>query len=149
MSYSALTKVHLVRSFFPFLLANIGSGVSVIRVDSPNSYERVSGTAIGGATYYGLCKLLTRCESFDAAMDLAAHGDSRRVNLLVSDIYGEGGYNKVGLSGNMTASFFGKKRKKTQRKPTEKARDAREAREAREARSPSPRRTAGRREVLK
>lgn len=92
---------------FPLLVVNIGSGVSIINVTSPSSFKRVSGTAIGGATYYGLCKLLLRCKSFDEAMDLAQLGDSRNVNLTVQDIYG-GSYEQVGLSGEITASFFGK-----------------------------------------
>jgi len=94
-------------SFFPFLLVNIGSGVSIINVTGPNEFKRVSGTAIGGATYYGLCKLLCRCKDFDQAMDLAELGDSRDVNLTVQDIYG-GSYDQAGLAGEVTASFFGK-----------------------------------------
>lgn len=38
---------------------------------------------------------------------MADRGDSRRVNMLVSDIYG-GDYERVGLPGSVTASFFGK-----------------------------------------
>ena len=97
----------MMQDLFPLLVVNIGSGVSIIKVDSPSSMRRVSGTAVGGGTYFGLCKLLTRCETFDEAMDMAERGDSRRVNMLVSDIYG-GGYDKVGLPGTLTASFFGK-----------------------------------------
>lgn len=78
-----------------------------IKVESPDSMRRVSGTALGGGTFFGLCKLLTRCETFDEALDAADRGDSRRVNLLVSDIYG-GAYDRVGLPGTLTASFFGK-----------------------------------------
>jgi type II pantothenate kinase len=92
---------------FPFLVVNIGSGVSIINVTSPSSFKRVSGTAVGGATYYGLCKLLLRCRTFDEAMDLAELGDSRNVNLTVQDIYG-GSYESAGLSGEVTASFFGR-----------------------------------------
>jgi len=96
-----------MENIFPFLVVNIGSGVSIIKVDSPGSFKRISGTAIGGATYYGLCKLLCRCESYGQAMDLAERGDSRDVNLRVQDIYG-GSYEQIGLSGEITASFFGK-----------------------------------------
>ena len=95
-------------SFFPFLVVNIGSGVSIIRVDGPNSFVRVSGTALGGSTFFGLCKLLTRIETFDEAMDLAALGDPACVNLAVKDIFGGAGYVRVGLPGNATAAFFGK-----------------------------------------
>ncbi len=49
----------------PCLLVNIGSGVSVIKVDEDGSYERVSGTSLGGGTLWGLLSLLTPATSFD------------------------------------------------------------------------------------
>lgn len=77
-----------IKRLFPFLIVNIGSGVSVLKVLSPHEFERVSGTALGGATFLGLCKLLTKCEDFDEAMRMAERGDDRNLNLLVEDIYG-------------------------------------------------------------
>lgn len=50
---------------FPCLLVNIGSGVSIIKVDADGSFERVSGTSLGGGTLWGLLSLLTDAESFD------------------------------------------------------------------------------------
>ncbi|KAG4390749.1 hypothetical protein AAZX31_05G036300 [Glycine max] len=47
---------------FPYLLVNIGSGVSMIKVDGDGKYERVNGTNVGGGTYWGLGRLLTKCE---------------------------------------------------------------------------------------
>jgi hypothetical protein len=32
---------------FPYLLVNIGSGVSILKVDGPDSYQRVSGSSLG------------------------------------------------------------------------------------------------------
>jgi len=104
---NGLTLDEMKKKVFPFLVVNMGSGISVIKVESHNKFKRVSGTALGGGTYFGLCKLLTSCTTFEDAMNMAQHGDSRKVNLLVSDIYG-GSYAKVGLPGEMTASFFGK-----------------------------------------
>lgn len=49
----------------PCLLVNIGSGVSIIRVDEDGSFERVSGTSLGGGTLWGLLSLLTGATSFD------------------------------------------------------------------------------------
>ena len=49
----------------PCLLVNIGSGVSIIRVDEDGSFERVSGTSLGGGTLWGLLSLLTSATSFD------------------------------------------------------------------------------------
>eukprot|EP01083_Nonionella_stella_P004485 12988_1 len=92
---------------FPYLLVNIGSGVSILRIDDENSFERVSGTCIGGGTYWGLCKLLTKCADFDEAVASAEVGDSSKVDMLVSDIYG-GDYDRFALKGNVVASAFGK-----------------------------------------
>lgn len=61
------------------------------------SHERVGGTSLGGATFYGLCSLVTGAESFDEAMDLAERGNASNVDLLVGDIYG-GDYDEYGLS---------------------------------------------------
>ena len=50
---------------FPCLLVNIGSGVSIIKVDEGGNFERVSGTSLGGGTLWGLLSLLTPATSFD------------------------------------------------------------------------------------
>lgn len=91
---------------YPFLVVNIGSGVSILAVYSPDSYKRVSGSSLGGGTFLGLCSLLTGCETFEEAIQLAASGDSTKVDKSVRDIYG-GDYNKFSLSGNIVASSFG------------------------------------------
>lgn len=46
---------------YPYIVVSIGTGVSFIRVDGPgeNQFERVTGSTIGGGTYWGLCRLLT------------------------------------------------------------------------------------------
>jgi type II pantothenate kinase len=49
----------------PCLLVNIGSGVSLIKVDEDGHYERVSGTSLGGGTLWGLLSLLTPATNFD------------------------------------------------------------------------------------
>lgn len=95
---------------FPLLIVNIGTGVSIVKVQSSHEFERVSGTALGGGTYWGLCQLLTGCKDFETAAKLASGGDAGEVNLEVRDIYG-GDYNLPNgskLPGSMTASFFAK-----------------------------------------
>eukprot|EP00474_Spongospora_subterranea_P010955 CRZ11413.1 hypothetical protein [Spongospora subterranea] len=94
-------------SVFPYLLVNIGSGVSVLKVDSDDSFQRVSGTMMGGGTFWGLCRLLTKCKSFEDAVELAADGKTNELNMLVGDIYGAGGYEAFGLSAETVASAFG------------------------------------------
>ncbi|EEF51993.1 Pantothenate kinase, putative [Ricinus communis] len=93
---------------FPYLLVNIGSGVSMIKVDGDGKFERVSGTNVGGGTYWGLGRLLTKCKSFDELLELSQRGDNRTIDMLVGDIYGGMDYNKIGLSASTIASSFGK-----------------------------------------
>ena len=90
----------------PFMLVNIGSGVSILSVKGPDDYKRVYGTSLGGGTFLGLCCLLTGCNTFEEAMALAAKGDNRKADKLVRDIYG-GDYERFGLSGDIVASSFG------------------------------------------
>lgn len=84
--------------FFPYLLVNIGSGVSILRVDGYGRYERVSGTSLGGGTFWGLCRLLTKVKSFAEVEELCKKGNNANIDLLVQDIYGtSGGYDSLGL----------------------------------------------------
>jgi pantothenate kinase len=95
---------HVLRqSPFPYLVVNIGSGVSILKVTSPGKFERVSGTSIGGGTYWGLCRLFTRCTTFEEVLDMAEHGDNKGVDMLVSDIYGKG-YDQMNLKGRSSFS---------------------------------------------
>lgn len=93
---------------YPYLLVNIGSGVSMIKVDGDGAYERVSGTNLGGGTFWGLCRLLTRVRSFDEMLRLSSRGDSSKVDMLVGDIYGGKDYEALGLSAETIASSFGR-----------------------------------------
>ena len=58
---------------------------------------------MGGGTFLGLCCLLTGCNTFEEAIELATSGDSTRVDKLVKDIYG-GDYCRFGLPGDLVAS---------------------------------------------
>lgn len=94
---------------YPYLLVNIGSGVSMIKVSGPSEYQRIGGTSLGGGTLWGLLSLLTGARNFDDMLAMADKGDNSAVDLLVGDIYGEGmGYEKIGLSERTIASSFGK-----------------------------------------
>ncbi|XP_072984241.1 pantothenate kinase 2 [Typha latifolia] len=93
---------------FPYLLVNVGSGVSMIKVDGEGKFQRVSGTNVGGGTYWGLGRLLTKCKSFDELLELSQQGDNSNVDMLVGDIYGGLDYSKIGLSASTIASSFGK-----------------------------------------
>ncbi|KAF7997892.1 hypothetical protein HCN44_009290 [Aphidius gifuensis] len=94
-------------NIFPYLLVNIGSGVSILKVESDEEFERVGGTASGGGTFWGLGSLLTKAKGFDELLELAERGDHRNIDMLIKDIYG-GDYSSQGLSGDLIASSFGK-----------------------------------------
>ena len=64
---------------WPYLLVNIGSGVSMLKVTADGEYERVSGSSLGGGTFWGLCRLLTRCSSFDEMLELSSRGNNSKV----------------------------------------------------------------------
>lgn len=91
----------------PCLLVNIGSGVSIIKVDADGTFERVSGTSLGGGTLWGLLSLLTPARTFDEMLALSEKGDNATVDILIGDIYGTD-YSKMGLKSTTIASSFGK-----------------------------------------
>ena len=97
---------------YPFLLVNIGSGVSIIKVTSDSEYERISGSSVGGASFWGLTSLFASYSNlskldFDDILDLTRQGNNNNVDLLVGDIYGAD-YSKIGLKSTTIASSCGK-----------------------------------------
>eukprot|EP00808_Paulinella_micropora_P006469 g8424.t1 len=106
-----LQKVRMPRSseIYPYLLVNIGSGVSILKVTGEHTYERVGGTSLGGGTFLGLVTCLSGADTFNTALRLAERGNSENIDMLVSDIYG-GDYEHFKLPGSSVASSFGKLR---------------------------------------
>jgi len=96
----------------PCLLVNIGSGVSIIKIDEDGKFERVSGTSLGGGTLWGILSLLTPATSFDEMLAFSEKGDNSTVDMLVGDIYGQD-YGRLGLKSTTIASSFGKVFKKS------------------------------------
>lgn len=109
-TYSETDPMHFKEpeeNIYPYMLVNIGSGVSMLKVSGPRTYERVGGTSLGGGTLWGLLSLLTPAENFDEMLEMAAQGDNAKVDMLVGDIYGTD-YGKIGLKSTTIASSFGK-----------------------------------------
>ena len=71
-------------------MVNIGSGVSILSVRGPEHYNRVYGSSLGGGTFLGLCCLLTGCNSFEEALELAARGENEKVGTEVSVVEASG-----------------------------------------------------------
>lgn len=95
------------QKIFPYLLVQVGTGCSIIKVDDEKTFKRVSGSSIGGGTFVGLARLITNETSYDKIIQMCKEGDNRGVDLLVGDIYG-GDYNEIGLKAQVIASSFGK-----------------------------------------
>eukprot|EP00996_Jenningsia_fusiforme_P000898 NODE_1817_length_1394_cov_33.457993_g1644_i0.p1 GENE.NODE_1817_length_1394_cov_33.457993_g1644_i0~~NODE_1817_length_1394_cov_33.457993_g1644_i0.p1 ORF type:complete len:390 (+),score=52.67 NODE_1817_length_1394_cov_33.457993_g1644_i0:168-1337(+) len=87
---TSLVTCAVAEPTFPYLVVNVGSGVSIIKVNGWQDFERVSGSAVGGATFMGLIRLLANVDSMEQGLEMAAHGDSCAVDLTVADIYGAG-----------------------------------------------------------
>ena len=73
---------------FPHISANIGSGVSFLKVTSPYEYERVGGTIMGGGTLMGFSKLILGVDNYDEILELANKGNSDNVDLTMNDLMG-------------------------------------------------------------
>ncbi|CAK7893309.1 pantothenate kinase Cab1p [[Candida] anglica] len=101
------------QDIYPYLLVNIGSGVSMIKVTGPgpHGFERIGGSSLGGGTLWGLLSLLTEAKDYNEMLEMASRGDNENIDLLVGDIYGSN-YNKIGLKSNHIASSFAKVFKK-------------------------------------
>lgn len=109
MAEDPVTCTQIVQDQYPYLLVNIGSGVSMVKVTGPgpDSFVRVGGSSLGGGTLWGLLSILTDCKTFDEMLEMAARGKNENVDLLVGDIYGRS-YNNIGLKASHIASSMGK-----------------------------------------
>lgn len=109
-NWSQKVQVDRHLSSYPYLVVIIGTGVSILRVDGPKKYERISGSTIGGGTFLGLCRLLTDAIDYEDVMNLAEKGDPFKVDMTVGDIYGQNSdaLEKLGLPAWLVASSFGK-----------------------------------------
>ena len=97
------------KSMYPYILANLRSGLSVYRVDSLTSAHRVSGSSMGGSTFASIIKLGTSFPTVCQALDAATNGDNSAVDVTVGDIYGSD-YAAIGLKKDLIASSCGKLR---------------------------------------
>ena len=87
-----------------FLLVSVGTGTSAMLVDGA-SVKRVGGTALGGGTVLGLVTALVGRRSFEEISELADAGDRSHVDLLIADVYPDGGFL---LPGEVNAASFAK-----------------------------------------
>ena len=74
---------------YPHISVNIGSGVSILKVNSPykKDIERVTGRIIGGGTLIGLSKLLIWIDDYNEIINLTQKGNYYNIDLSNEDIY--------------------------------------------------------------
>ncbi|CAF3614597.1 unnamed protein product [Fusarium graminearum] len=89
----------------PYLLVNIGSGVSFFQVSENNQCQRISGSSFGGSALCGLLLLLTRARTYEDMLEQAEKGNNANVDKLIGDIYGMD-YNRIGMKMTAVASTF-------------------------------------------
>ena len=97
----------LGKEIYPYLLVNLRSGASFIRVDGPDNYKRVGGTSIGVGFAWGVSRYMGLFNNPTEMCDAARKGDSSKIDMSVGDIYG-GEYKGLGFPSDMIASSFGK-----------------------------------------
>lgn len=87
-----------------YIVVSIGTGTSIFYV-TPERFERLSGSGVGGGTLMGLGSLISGEKDFLKLVDLAAEGNHKNSDLLVKDIYAP---DDAPIFGNLTAANFGK-----------------------------------------
>ncbi|CRG95720.1 pantothenate kinase, putative [Plasmodium gallinaceum] len=91
--------------FYPFLIANIGSGVSILKSEGFGNFKRIGGTAIGGGTFMGLAQMILGEITFEELIMLAEKGTSK-LDLKVKNLRGDTSGSSC-LSDQALASSFG------------------------------------------
>ncbi|KAF5019432.1 hypothetical protein F66182_8561 [Fusarium sp. NRRL 66182] len=89
----------------PYLLVNVGSGVSFFQISKKNQCQRISGSSFGGSALCGLLLLLTKARTFEDMIRLAEKGNNANVDKLIGDIYGMD-YSRIGMKMTAVASTF-------------------------------------------
>ena len=56
------------------------------QVAGEGDHQRVSGSSLGGGTFWGLCRLLTRVRAFDEMLELSAQGDNAKVHQMAAGV---------------------------------------------------------------
>ena len=99
--------MNLKNNLYPYLLALGQEGVSIYKVNSINSFEKIGGNSFGPSTLWSLFTYSCGYDSPDLACEGAANGNNKLNDLSVGDIYG-GNYENMSLSSDLIGSSFGK-----------------------------------------
>lgn len=67
------------------MVVSMGTGTSLVKCDGQD-IRHVGGIGIGGGTLIGLSRLMLQTDDIGHVSELAARGDSSKINLLIGDI---------------------------------------------------------------
>ena len=91
-------------NFDDAIIVSLGTGTALVYASRNKEPEYLGGTGVGGGTLMGLSEKLLGLNKIEHIDDLAKMGDINNVDLKIKDISKK----NIGLSGQMTASNFGK-----------------------------------------
>jgi len=97
--------MNLDNNLYPYLLTTGQEGVSIYKVYSINSFEKIGGNSFGPSTLWSLFTYSCGYDIPDLACEEAANGNNKLIDLSVGDIYG-GNYENMSLSSDLIGSSF-------------------------------------------
>ncbi|MHA1343838.1 MAG: hypothetical protein ACTSQG_07620 [Promethearchaeota archaeon] len=95
----------------PIIIVSIGTGTSVVL--KSNSFQHLGGSAMGGAFFMGMMKMLYNITDYEEAITLARNGNRYNIDLKVSDIYDIEDNRVNNIFREFTAASMGKIDKKS------------------------------------
>ncbi|CAK85120.1 unnamed protein product (macronuclear) [Paramecium tetraurelia] len=84
---NGIEYLQLTASIYPFILVNIGSGVSILKFDNEDQFARISGTSLGGGMFLGLSHLFTGINDFDELLKMTKQGSNAHTDLLMDEVH--------------------------------------------------------------
>ncbi|KEG03125.1 pantothenate kinase, putative [Plasmodium vinckei vinckei] len=101
----AQVPIQIKSPMYPFIVANIGSGISILKSDGYGTFQRIAGTSIGGGTAMGLATLLFGKITFDDLIKLSYKGNAN-LDLKIKNLKNDAINNEY-VKDNTIVSLFG------------------------------------------
>ncbi|SCM07660.1 pantothenate kinase, putative [Plasmodium chabaudi adami] len=114
----AQVPIQIKSPMYPFIVANIGSGISILKSDAHGTFTRIAGTSIGGGTVMGLATLLFGKISFDDLIKLSSKGNAN-LDLKIKHLKNDAINNEC-VKDNTVVSLFGLTNNILENKKTDK-----------------------------
>lgn len=106
---------------YPFIFVNLNRGVTFYKVKAEKEYSKIIGSIIGDITIESLLSLAGVEGSLNEVIEESfARGDNLKVDMTVSDIYGEASEEILKLPSSLLAACMGKLQTRCGKDPIEK-----------------------------